>query len=122
MKSRSSELTLAAIGLAGGIVALAVATGGNLLSRGTLAAFFQFLAVPIVIGLSQMVTLAIGQMNLSVGALTAAHGRVLADDGGRAAGACGILGPLGVGLGAAVVNGLWRRGPASTGSSSRWPR
>jgi ribose transport system permease protein len=66
---RTPEFTLAVIAVAG-FVALAVATGGNLLSAGTLGAFFRFLAVPIVIGLSQMVVLAVGQMNLSVGALT----------------------------------------------------
>jgi ribose transport system permease protein len=67
--SRTPEVTLAVIAVLG-FVALAVATGGNLLSSGTLSAFFRFLAVPIVIGLSQMVVLAVGQMNLSVGALT----------------------------------------------------
>lgn len=67
--SRKPELTLAVLAVAG-FVALAIATGGNLLSAGTLEAFFRFLAVPIVIGLSQMVVLAVGQMNLSVGALT----------------------------------------------------
>ena len=68
-RTRTPEFTLAVIAVAG-FVALAVATSGNLLSAGTLEAFFRFLAVPIVIGLSQMVVLAVGQMNLSVGALT----------------------------------------------------
>jgi ribose transport system permease protein len=66
---RAPEFTLAAVAVAG-FAALAVATGGSLLSGGTLAAFFRFLAVPIVIGLAQMAVLGIGQMNLSVGALT----------------------------------------------------
>jgi len=66
---RTPEFTLAVIAVVG-FVALAIATSGNLLSAGTLEAFFRFLAVPIVIGLSQMVVLAVGQMNLSVGALT----------------------------------------------------
>ncbi|GIE30401.1 ABC transporter permease [Actinoplanes italicus] len=66
---RTPEFTLGVI-VATGFLALAFATGGNLLSAGTLEAFFRFLAVPIVIGLSQMVVLAVGQMNLSVGALT----------------------------------------------------
>lgn len=74
---RTPELSLALIALAG-FVALAVATGGNLLSAGTLGAFFRFLAVPIVIGLSQMVVLAVGQMNLSVGALTGLSAMVAA--------------------------------------------
>jgi ribose transport system permease protein len=66
---KTSEFTLAAISLVA-FSALAVATDFNLLSGGTLGAFFRFLAVPIVIGLAQMVVLGVGQMNLSVGALT----------------------------------------------------
>ncbi len=66
---RTSEFTLAAISVVGFSV-LAVATDFNLLTGGTLGAFFRFLAVPIVIGLAQMVVLGVGQMNLSVGALT----------------------------------------------------
>jgi ribose transport system permease protein len=66
---RTSEFTLAVLSVAG-FVAMTAATHGNMLSAGTLAAFFRFLAVPIVIGLAQMVVLAIGQMNLSVGVLT----------------------------------------------------
>lgn len=66
---RTPEFTLAAAALAG-FVTLTVATNGNMLTSGTLGAFFRFLAVPMTIGLSQMVVLAIGQMNLSVGVLT----------------------------------------------------
>jgi ribose transport system permease protein len=66
---RSSEFTLACVAAAG-FIALTIATHGNMLSDATLAAFFRFLAVPMVIGLSQMVVLAIGQMNLSVGVIT----------------------------------------------------
>ena len=66
---RSSEFTLACVSVIG-FVALTIATSGNMLSGPTLAAFFRFLAVPMIIGLSQMVVLAIGQMNLSVGVLT----------------------------------------------------
>jgi ribose transport system permease protein len=66
---RAPEFTLACLAAAG-FVALSVATNGNMLSGGTLSALFRFLAVPLVIGLSQMVVLAIGQMNLSVGVLT----------------------------------------------------
>jgi ribose transport system permease protein len=66
---RSSEFTLACVAVAG-FVALTIATHGNMLSSATLAAFFRFLAVPMMIGLSQMVVLSIGQMNLSVGVLT----------------------------------------------------
>ncbi|MCW2639498.1 MAG: transporter permease [Dactylosporangium sp.] len=66
---RTSEFTLAVLSVAG-FAAMTAATHGNMLSAGTVAAFFRFLAVPIVIGLAQMVVLAIGQMNLSVGVLT----------------------------------------------------
>jgi ribose transport system permease protein len=66
---RTSEFTLAVLSVAG-FTAMTAATHGNMLSAGTLAAFFRFLAVPIVIGLAQTAVLAIGQMNLSVGVLT----------------------------------------------------
>lgn len=66
---RAPEFTLVCLAAAG-FVALSVATNGNMLSGGTLGALFRFLAVPMVIGLSQMVVLSIGQMNLSVGVLT----------------------------------------------------
>ncbi|MFC5824426.1 ABC transporter permease [Nonomuraea insulae] len=105
--SARPEFTLAVLAAAGFVV-LAVATDGNLLSRGTLDAFFRFLAVPIVIGLSQMVVLAIGQMNLSVGALTGLCAMVAAWlmlEGGLPA-PLAILGALGVGLAAGLVNGL----------------
>ncbi len=65
----TSEFSLAALAVIG-FVALTLATQGNMLTSGTLEAFFRFLAVPMIIGLSQMVVLAIGQMNLSVGVLT----------------------------------------------------
>ncbi|MER6948258.1 ABC transporter permease [Nonomuraea sp. NPDC000554] len=102
-----SEFTLALLAAAG-FVALAVATGGSLLSSGTLGAFFRFLAVPIVIGLSQMVVLAIGQMNLSVGALTGLCSMVAAwlmIEAGLPA-PVAVLGALGVGVAAGMVNGL----------------
>jgi ribose transport system permease protein len=66
---RRTEAILAILA-AVGFVALASTTGGNLLQQGTLRAVFQFLAVPMVIGLAQMSVLAVGQMNLSVGVLT----------------------------------------------------
>ncbi|MEU4230865.1 ABC transporter permease [Nonomuraea sp. NPDC026600] len=101
------EFTLALLAAAG-FVALAVATGGGLLSSGTLGAFFRFLAVPIIIGLSQMVVLAIGQMNLSVGALTGLCSMVAAwlmIDAGLPA-PVAVLGALAVGGAAGLVNGL----------------
>lgn len=64
-----TEIVLAGLSVLAFVV-LAATTGGNLLEAGTLQAVLQYLAVPIVIGLSQMVVLAVGQMNLSVGVLT----------------------------------------------------
>ena len=63
-----TEATLAVICVVG-FVALAATTHGNLLHSDTLRAVFQFLAVPILVGLAQMVVLGVGQMNLSVGVL-----------------------------------------------------
>lgn len=50
-------------------MALAVKTDFETMSAGTREAFLRYLAVPVVIGLAQMVPLAVGQLNLSVGAL-----------------------------------------------------
>jgi ribose transport system permease protein len=104
---RTPEFSLAVLAVAG-FVALAVATGGNLLSAGTLGAFFRFLAVPIVIGLSQMVVLAVGQMNLSVGALTGfcamAAAWMMLKAGLPAP--IAVLAALALGLVAGLVNGL----------------
>jgi ribose transport system permease protein len=104
---RHVEFTLALVAVIG-FVALAAATGGNLLSGGTLGAFFRFLAVPIVIGLSQMVVLAIGQMNLSVGTLTGLCAMIAAwlmVKAGMPA-PIAVLAALGVGLAAGAANGL----------------
>lgn len=65
----TTELALAALALTGYMV-LTLTTHGNMLHSNTVKAVLQFLAVPLVIGLSQMVVLAVGQMNLSVGVLT----------------------------------------------------
>jgi ribose transport system permease protein len=103
---RTPEFTLGVIAAAG-FVALAIATGGNLLSAGTLEAFFRFLAVPIVIGLSQMVVLAVGQMNLAVGALTGFCAMVAAWlmlEAGLPA-PIAVLAALGLGLVVGLANG-----------------
>lgn len=104
---RTPEFSLAVLAVAGFVV-LAIATGGNLLSAGTLGAFFRFLAVPIVIGLSQMVVLAVGQMNLSVGALTGfcamAAAWMMLKAGLPAPVA--VLAALALGLAAGLINGL----------------
>jgi ribose transport system permease protein len=104
---RTPEFSLAVLAVVGFVV-LAIATGGNLLSAGTLGAFFRFLAVPIVIGLSQMVVLAVGQMNLSVGALTGfcamAAAWMMLKAGLPAP--IAVLAALALGLVAGLVNGL----------------
>ncbi|MDX6266855.1 MAG: ribose transport system permease protein [Frankiales bacterium] len=66
---RGTEFTLILLSVVG-FVALASTTGGNLLTGPTLTAVFQYLAVPILVGLAQMAVLAVGQMNLSVGVVT----------------------------------------------------
>lgn len=66
---RGSDLTLLVIAIAAFTV-LAATTSGNLLTGDTLRALFQYLAVPILVGLAQMSVLAVGQMNLSVGVTT----------------------------------------------------
>ena len=66
---RGTDFTLIVIAVVGFVV-LASTTGGNLLTGNTLKALFQFLAVPILVGLAQMAVLAVGQMNLSVGVVT----------------------------------------------------
>jgi ribose transport system permease protein len=109
MKSliRTNEFTLAVIA-AVGFAALAVATDFNLLTAGTLDAFLRFLALPIVIGLAQMVVLAVGQMNLSVGVLTGfcavASGWLMIDAGLPAPVA--VLAALALGAAVGLVNGL----------------
>jgi ribose transport system permease protein len=104
---RAPEFTLAVVAMIG-FVALAIASNGNLLTAGTLDAFFRFLAVPIVIGLSQMVVLGIGQMNLSVGVLTGYCAMVAAwmmVDAGVPA-PIAVVAALGLGLLVGLVNGL----------------
>ena len=66
---RGSDLTLLVIAVLAFAV-LAATTSGNMLSGETLKALFQYLAVPILVGLAQMAVLAVGQMNLSVGVVT----------------------------------------------------
>ncbi|WP_412544440.1 ABC transporter permease [Longispora sp. K20-0274] len=103
----ANELTLAALALVG-FFALAVATDFNLLTAGTMDAFLRFLAVPVVIGLAQMAVLAVGQMNLSVGALTgfcAMASAALMVDGGVPA-PFAVLAALVIGAAAGLVNGL----------------
>jgi ribose transport system permease protein len=63
-----TSFTLPAI-LVLGYVILAADSGGTLLTRQAVRGILAYLAVPVVIGLAQMVVLAIGQMNLAIGAM-----------------------------------------------------
>ena len=104
---RTTEFTLAAIAVLFYVI-LAATTHGGVLSGGTITAILQFLAVPMMVGLSQMAVLAVGQMNLSVGVLTGFSAMICAwlmvQVGLPAwlAVVCGIL----VGAGIGLINGL----------------
>jgi ribose transport system permease protein len=104
---RSTETTLALLAVAG-FVALAIASGGSLLTGSSLETVFTYLAVPVLIGLAQMVALSVGQMNLSVGALggfvAVAAGSVMAKNGVPAG--IAVLGALVLGAAVGAVNGL----------------
>ncbi len=81
---KTTEFSLCMIFITG-FTLLAVTSGGILLTRQSLQGFLTFLAIPILIGLSQMVVLSVGQLNLAVGgmggAATAMMAVVLADRG-----------------------------------------
>jgi ribose transport system permease protein len=104
---RSTEFTLAVLAVLAYVV-LAATTNGSVLSGDTIRAILQFLAVPMMVGLSQMAVLAVGQMNLSVGvltgfsAMTCAWLMVQVGLPAWLAVCCGILAGAGIGL----VNGL----------------
>jgi ribose transport system permease protein len=92
-----------------GFAIITIAGGGNLLlSSHARENFLSFLAVPILIGLAQLVVLAVGQMNLAVGAL----GGFIAVTMGVLMGRHGVpLAPtiaiaLALGLVAGLVNGV----------------
>ncbi len=67
-RNRMTELSLTIIFILG-FFTLAATSDGILLTRNSLQGFLTYLAVPIVIGMAQMVVLSIGQMNLAVGAM-----------------------------------------------------
>ncbi|MEI6868151.1 MAG: ABC transporter permease [Actinomycetes bacterium] len=74
---RMTELSLTIIFIVG--FGILVATShGILLHRNSLQGFLTYLAVPIVIGMAQMVVLCIGQMNLAVGAMGGVSSGVMA--------------------------------------------
>jgi ribose transport system permease protein len=57
---------------------LAVTSGGVLFSGQSIRSFLTYLAIPILIGLSQMVVLSVGQLNLAVGAMGGASAAIMA--------------------------------------------
>jgi ribose transport system permease protein len=63
-----------------GAALLGSATGGTFFGPVSMTAFFTYLSVPVLIGLAQMITLCVGQLNLAVGAI-----------GGVAACAAGVM-------------------------------
>jgi len=105
--ARGSESVLITTSVIGFVV-LASTTHGNLLTRGTLTAIFQFLAVPVIVGLAQMVVLGVGQMNLSVGVLTGFCSMVAAWLMIRLGVPAwlAVVGAVGVGAMAGLINGV----------------
>lgn len=103
----STELVLLAVAIVAYVV-LTVTTHANTLHGDTIRAILQFLAVPIVIGLSQMVVLAVGQMNLSVGVLTGLSAMVAAGlMAGKGAPAwVAIVAAIAAGAGVGLANGV----------------
>lgn len=91
-----------------GVIVLTVQSNGGFLAPISVQTFFQFLAIPIVIGLAQMATLAVGQLNLAVGAIggfAACLAAILIADLGVPPWLGGIAAVL-IGLAAGLINGL----------------
>ncbi|GAA1730786.1 ABC transporter permease [Isoptericola hypogeus] len=113
MSARIAELlrrqtTTLALVVVAGVAVLAIQSGGEFLAPISVTTFFEFLAIPIVIGLAQMATLAVGQMNLAVGSIggfAACLAGVLAADLGLPGWLAGLAAVL-VGLVAGVLNGV----------------
>jgi ribose transport system permease protein len=74
---RTTEFSLTVLFFIG-FTALAISGGGVLLSGQSIRSFLTYLAVPILIGLAQMVVLAVGQLNLAVGAMGGASAAIMA--------------------------------------------
>jgi len=64
----ANNLLLAGVVIVGAAV-LASATSGQFFGPVSMTSFFRFVSVPILIGLAQMITLCVGQLNLAVGAI-----------------------------------------------------
>ncbi|RXZ46431.1 ABC transporter permease [Agromyces fucosus] len=105
--ARDQNTILAAV-IVAGVIVLTISSSGGFLSPISIETFFQFLAIPIVIGLAQMAALAVNQMNLAVGAIggfAACSAAVLIADFGVPPWLGGIIAIL-IGLAAGVLNGL----------------
>lgn len=50
-------------------IALGIVSNGEIFGPISIETFFTFLAIPILIGLAQMITIAVGQLNLAIGAI-----------------------------------------------------
>ena len=74
---RTTEFSLSLLFVLG-FISLALTSGGVLLSGQSIRTFLAYLAIPILIGLAQMVVLAVGQLNLAVGAMGGATAAVMA--------------------------------------------
>lgn len=72
-----SDMTLTLVFIVGFLV-LAVTSGGTSLSPLAIKSILIYLAVPILIGMAQMVVLAVGQMNLAIGAMGGATSALMA--------------------------------------------
>lgn len=104
---RTQNTTLAAVIVVGTIV-LTLQSRGGFLTPISVRTFFEFLAIPIIIGLAQMATLAVGQMNLAVGAIggfSACLAGILVADAGLPGWMGGVL-AIAIGLIAGLINGL----------------
>lgn len=74
---QGTDLTLTAVFVVAFLV-LAATSGGTLLTGRVILSILTYLAVPILIGLAQMAVLAVGQMNLAVGAMGGASSALMA--------------------------------------------
>lgn len=107
-RARGSNLIVLIIVCVLGAAVLTVSSGGTFLSLNSIKGFTTFLAVPILIGLAQMVTLSVGQLNLAVGALggsSAALMAVLMQDHGVPALVAIVIGVVAAAVGGAI-NGI----------------
>jgi ribose transport system permease protein len=74
---RTTEFSLTLLFIVG-FLALASTSDGVLFSGQSIRSFLTYLAIPILIGLAQMVVLAVGQLNLAVGAMGGATAALMA--------------------------------------------